>query len=198
MKEIVGVVLAGGLAQRMGGGDKCLLPIGGKPLLAHLLDRLLPQVEAAAINANGDPARFAAFGLPVLPDPIPDHPGPLAGLLAGMQWARAQHPEAKFLLSLPGDGPFPPRDLAMRLFALSDGGGPVCAETGGRLNPVVGLWPLALHDDLLAVLRQSDLRKVALWAERHGMRRLALPEAALFNINRPEDVAEAERLLMSA
>lgn len=195
MKHIVGVVLAGGLAQRMGGGDKCLLPIGGKPLLAHLLDRLLPQVEAVAINANGDPARFAAFGLPVLPDPIPDHPGPLAGLLAGMAWARARHPAAEFLLSLPGDGPFPPRDLAMRLLALSDGNAPVCAESDGRLNPVIGLWPLALHDDLRDTLLQSDLRKVALWAERHGMRRVDFPAPALFNINRPDDLAEVERLL---
>lgn len=195
MKHIVGVVLAGGLAQRMGGGDKCLLPIGGKPLLAHLLERLLPQVDAAAINANGRPERFAAYGLPVLPDPVADHPGPLAGLLAGMQWARGEHPAAQFLLSLPGDGPCLPRDIAARLLALSDGRAPVCAESGGRLNPVVGLWPVALHDDLRHTLLQSDLRKVALWAGRHGMRRLDIPAPALFNINRPEDIAEAERLL---
>ncbi len=197
MKQgIVGVVLAGGLAQRMGGGDKCLQLLAGRPLLAHLLDRLLPQVAAVAINANGDPARFQAFGLPVLPDGIAGNPGPLAGLLAGMEWAREQHPSARLLLSLPGDGPFPPHDLVARLLAGGHGQQPVCAQSDGRLNPVVGLWPVSLYDDLRSTLMHSDMRKVALWAERHGLQRVDFPAPALFNINRPEDIAEAERLFV--
>ncbi|MEM6676604.1 MAG: molybdenum cofactor guanylyltransferase MobA [Pseudomonadota bacterium] len=202
MMRIAGVILAGGLARRMGGGDKALLPVAGQPLLGHVIARLRPQVSALALNANGDAARFAAFGLPVLADTVPDFAGPLAGVLAGMRWAAAQG--ASHVVSAAGDTPFFPDDLARRLAAAL---GPchriaVAAtqdpERGLSEHPTFGLWPVDLADDLEAALR-ADMRKVIVWASRHGCARAVFDEAGaypFFNVNTPEDLAEAERLAL--
>lgn len=194
-----GLVLAGGQARRMGGGDKCLLPLAGRPLLAHILERLAPQVARVAVNANGDPARFAAFGLPVLPDTLPGLPGPLAGVLAGLEWALAEAPALRWMLSVPGDGPFLPADLLARLAAaVARGAGMAVAASNGRANPVVALWPVAEAPALRRALRDEGLRRAGDWSRRRHVATVdwpAEPLDPLFNANSPEDLAEAERLL---
>jgi molybdopterin-guanine dinucleotide biosynthesis protein A len=191
----LGVVLAGGLARRMGGGDKTLLPLQGRPMLAHLLERLAPQVAALALSANGDPARFASVapGLPVLPDTIPGHPGPLAGILAGMDHAAALGLD--WVLSVPGDTPLIPPDLAVRLHAAR---APVaCAASQGRAHPPVAVWSVALRDDLRAAIAAGE-GKVSRWAARHGCARVEWPSDPFLNVNTPEDlVALADSLASS-
>ncbi|HMK80352.1 MAG TPA: molybdenum cofactor guanylyltransferase MobA, partial [Xanthobacteraceae bacterium] len=148
--ETFGLVLAGGLARRMGGGDKALIRIGDETILARTLARLAPQVEGVVLNANGDPARFASFGLPVVADSVPDFAGPLAGILAGLDWVAANCPQTKWIVSVPGDCPFLPHDLVARLDAArrAEGKPLACAHSGAWRHPVVGLWPVALRDDL--------------------------------------------------
>ena len=179
----LGVILAGGLATRMGGGDKGLLQLGGQSLLAHVIDRLAPQVAGLALNANGDPARFADLGLPVLPDSIAGYAGPLAGVLAGLDWAAGQG--ADCIVTAAADTPFFPRDLVDRLMLAAKGQahplvlattpriGDAALKSGGgrRVNrhPTFGLWPVALRDDLRAALTDG-LRKVVLWTDRHDGR----------------------------
>ncbi|GBD44751.1 Molybdenum cofactor guanylyltransferase [bacterium HR40] len=200
---VVGVILAGGLARRMGGGDKCLLPLGERPLLWHVIERARPQVAALALNANGDPARFASFGLPVVADGIEGFAGPLAGVLAGMDWALAQVPEADWLVTFASDTPFFPLDLVARLRAAVDANRAelACASSGGRRHPVFGLWPLALRDALERAMREEGIRKIDLFTADH---RLAIvdwpvePFDPFFNVNRPEDLDEARRLLARA
>ncbi len=191
---IVGVVLAGGLATRLGGGDTGLLPLAGRPILAHVVERLGPQVDRLILTANGDPARFAAFGLPVVADSVAGHPGPLAGILAGMERAAAEGATA--IVTAAGDTPFLPRDLAARLAAA---GSPVAiavtpSAAGRRHHPVFGLWPVGLRDDLRAALL-AGTRRVADWARRHGAVEVTFPdEAAFFNVNRPGDLDRARAL----
>jgi len=196
--KIAGVLLAGGQSQRMGGGDKCLRLLAGRPILAHIIERVRPQVTALVLNANGDPARFAAFGLPVVADDISGFAGPLAGVLAGLDWAAANVPGATHVASFATDAPFLPRDLvaafreAMRagLYDLA------CAGSDGRAHPVFGLWPLGLRDDLRAALL-SGVRKVDQWTAGYRLVEVEFPAAPVdpfFNTNRPEDLAEAERL----
>ena len=187
------VILAGGRASRMGGGDKVLLMLDGKPLLAHLLDRLRPQAGPIAISANGDPARFAAFGLPVLPDPVADQPGPLAGILAGMDWAAGLGAPA--VISAAGDTPFPPRDLVANLRAAGDLALAADRDAGGelRLHPTFGLWPVSLRDELRAAL-QAGQRRIRRFAADHGYASALFGGSdPFFNINRPEDLAMAAR-----
>ncbi len=194
---IHGVILAGGRATRMGGGDKGMREVAGRRLLDHVIARLGPQVGAMALNANGDPVRFADFGLPVLPDSLPDWPGPLAGVLAGMDWAAAQGADA--VVSVAADTPFFPRDLVARLQAAAGPSGLALAATreGSKLwrHPTFGLWPVGLRDDLRAAL-EGGLRKVVFWTDQHGT---GLAEFAtepfdpFFNINTPEDIDTAER-----
>jgi molybdopterin-guanine dinucleotide biosynthesis protein A len=192
-------VLAGGLARRMGGGDKPLRTLLGRPLLDHLLDRLRPQVDAVILNANGDPLRFASYGLPVVPDDLPDHPGPLAGILAALDWAAACRPDLHWLVSVPGDSPMIPGDLVARLHKarLAAGTPLACARSAGQTHPPIGLWPMALRSDLRAALAGGE-RKIDRWTARHGCATAdwpAEPFDPFFNANAPEDLAEAERLL---
>jgi molybdopterin-guanine dinucleotide biosynthesis protein A len=196
---IAGVILAGGQATRMGGGDKGLRIVGGQTLMAHVLDRLRPQVGALVLNANGDPARFDALGLPVVADSLPDWPGPLAGVLAGMDWAATQGADA--VVSVAADTPFFPRDLVARLQAAAGPSGLALAGTreGGKLyrHPTFGLWPVSLRDDLRAAL-VGGLRKVVIWTDAHGAGTAEFatdPFDPFFNINTPDDIAEAERLV---
>ncbi len=194
----VGIVLAGGRSRRLGGGDKCLLPLAGRPILAHVIARARPQVAALALSANGDPARFAGFGLKVVADGIAGFAGPLAGVLAGLDWAAAEQPAATHLASFAGDAPFLPRDLVDRLgAALADGHEIACAASSGRLHPVFALWPVALRQALRQAVAVEGVRKVELWLRRFRLAVVEFPAAPLdpfFNVNRPEDLAEAERL----
>ena len=200
-ETLPGVILAGGRAQRMGGGDKGRLALGGQPILARVIDRLAPQVGAMALNANGDPARFADLGLPVLPDSVGGFVGPLAGILAGMDWAAGQG--ARAVVTVAADTPFLPRDLVARLARA--GQGPVIAATpdparGILRHPTFGLWPVALRDDLRAALA-GGTRKVTQWADAQGARAAVFPVTGVdpfFNINTPQDLARAEILLSGA
>lgn len=197
---IHGVILAGGLARRMGGGDKAMHPVAGRPLMDRVIERLRPQVTAIALNANGDPARFAALGLPVIPDSIADHPGPLAGVLAGMDWAAAQG--AAHILTVAADTPFFPTDLGARLAAIATPEAPIVLaatpdpKRGLARHPTFGLWPVALRDDLRAALHEG-VRKVVLWTDRHGSGMAEFPVTPFdpfFNVNTPDDMATAEQM----
>jgi molybdenum cofactor guanylyltransferase len=195
----VGVVLAGGLARRMGGGDKARIRIGGKTILERVLARLGPQCKSVILNANGDPARFADTGLPVVPDSVPDFAGPLAGILAGLDWAAAHAPEVADIVTAPGDCPFLPDDLVMRLAAARRTADVplACARSGDWRHPVLGLWPVALRDDLRRALVEEKLHKIEAWTARHGVAIAdwpATPIDPFFNVNTPQDAAEAERL----
>lgn len=200
MQQPLGVILAGGQATRMGGGDKGLLMLGGKPILTHVLDRLTPQVGAVALNANGDAARFAHLGMPVLPDSVDGFVGPLAGVLAGLDWAATEGADA--IVTVAADTPFFPCDLVPHLLHAAEAmAHPLALATTpdpkrGRVRqPIFGLWPVALRDDLRAQLNDG-LRKVVLWADRHGGQVADFPdEAAFFNVNTPDDLAQAEAML---
>lgn len=197
--KIAGVLLAGGQSQRMGGGDKCLRLLAGKPILAHVIERVRPQVTALVLNANGDPERFAAFGLPVVADDIAGFAGPLAGVLAGLDWAAANLPGATHVASFATDAPFLPHDLVKALREeMREGAYELaCAASEGRAHPVFGLWPLSLRDDLREALGEG-LRKVDQWTSRYRLVEVEFPAAPVdpfFNANRPEDLAEAERLV---
>jgi molybdopterin-guanine dinucleotide biosynthesis protein A len=199
---VVGVLLAGGQARRMGGGDKNLRPLGGRPILARVIARTAPQVRALVLNANGDPQRFAAFGLPVAADLIAGFAGPLAGVLTGMAWARTHRPDCPWIATIATDTPFFPLDLVARLLAAVEveNAELACAASGGRAHPVFGLWPVGLEDQLRAAMEGEDIRKVDVWTARYRLAMVEFPTAPVdpfFNTNRPEDLAEAERLLRS-
>jgi molybdenum cofactor guanylyltransferase len=198
--QVAGVLLAGGQSRRMGGGDKTLRLLGGQPILAHVIERVRPQVTALALNANGDPGRFREFGLPVIADSIGGFAGPLAGILAGLDWAAEAVPQATHLASFATDAPFLPRDLVARLVASLEGERfeLACAASAGRAHPVFALWPVSLRAVLRHAIAREDIRKVDRFTERY---RLAMVEFAadrvdpFFNANRPEDLEMAERLL---
>ncbi len=210
--RIIGLLLAGGQSRRMfatpGGGpasgDKGLLPLGGQSMLAHVAQRLAPQVGRLVLNTNSDPDRFAALGLPVVADTIQGFAGPLAGILAGMRWSQQNAPEATHLASVSTDAPFLPSDLVARLWAAAAGRPTAIpiARSGGELHPVIGLWPVALADDLEAAL-DAGVRKVLRWTDRHGTLPVDFemmtiggePVDPFFNANTPEELAEARRLL---
>ena len=195
----LGLVLAGGLARRMGGGDKALLRIGGATILERVLERLSPQCAAIVLNANGDPARFAFTRLPVVADDVPDFAGPLAGVLAGLDWAAAHAPETEWIVSVPGDCPFLPRDLVARLHGarLARATPLACARSGEWRHPVVGLWPVALRDDLRRALVEEHLHKIEVWTARHGVAIAEWPDSPVdpfFNVNTPDDAARADHI----
>jgi molybdopterin-guanine dinucleotide biosynthesis protein A len=198
-----GLILAGGQARRMGGGDKALIEIGGRTILARVLDTLRPQTSGLALNANGDPARFAPFGLPVLPDDMEDFAGPLAGILAGLDHLAKTLPQIEWMVSVPGDCPFLPRDLVARLHDVREREGKplACAKSGDWRHPVVGLWPVSLREDLRKALREENLRKIEVWTARHGIAIAEWPDTPVdpfFNVNTPEDRARAEGIATRA
>lgn len=200
---VAGVLLAGGRSRRFGGGDKCLRAFGGGTLLGEAIARLGPQVSPLVISANGDPARFARFGLPVVADGSCDFSGPLAGILAGMEWAAAHAPASRWVVSVPGDTPFIPHDLVARLHASVGGGAAdaACVASGGRLHPVIGLWAVALAPALRRAMHSEGLRRAGVWAERCRLAVVEYPAEPVdpfFNINRPEDLRRAERLVVPA
>jgi molybdopterin-guanine dinucleotide biosynthesis protein A len=195
----IGLVLAGGLARRMGGGDKPLTRIGGTTILSRVIERLTPQCQQLILNANGDPSRFAATGLPVIADDVPDFAGPLAGILAGLDWAAAHAADVATVASVPGDCPFLPRVVVARLHqARAASGTPLaCARSGEWRHPVVALWPVALRGDLRRALTQDGLRKIEVWTARHGVALADWPVEPVdpfFNVNTPDDAAAAGRL----
>ncbi|NVO57913.1 molybdenum cofactor guanylyltransferase MobA [Rhodobacteraceae bacterium B1Z28] len=214
MKQPLGVILAGGLATRMGGGDKGLLQLGGQNLLSHVIQRLGVQVDAMALNANGDPARFADLGLPVIPDTIEGFAGPLAGVLAGLDWAAEQGGDC--IVTAAADTPFFPHNLVERLVQAAAGqahplvlattprAGDEALKSGGgkkvNRHPTFGLWPVALRDDLRAALTDG-LRKVVLWTDQHGGREALFPADPFdpfFNVNTPDDLERAKKMLEQA
>ncbi len=190
----VAVILAGGLARRMGGGDKCRQVVGGRTIIARTIATIGPQVRAIAVNANGDPARFADLGLPVLADSMPGHPGPLAGILAGLDWAAVGG--AAWMLSVPGDCPFLPSDVAARLHAACGDATFAVAASGGWTHPVVGLWPVGCRDELRAALLAGE-RKIDAFTARHRTARAEWPTETVdpfLNVNTPEDWAHADAM----
>jgi molybdopterin-guanine dinucleotide biosynthesis protein A len=197
---VVGVLLAGGQARRMGGGDKCLRQLGEASILEHVVARARAQVATLVLNANGDPDRFAAFGLPVVADVVEGFAGPLAGVLTGMEWARAQRPDCPWIATMATDTPFYPADLVARMLDAVEAAGAelACAASGGRAHPVFGLWRVRLADELRAAMIEEGIRKVDVWTARHRLVEVPFatdPIDPFFNTNRPEDLTEAERLL---
>jgi len=196
--HVVAVVLAGGQGRRMGFVDKPLMPLGDQTLLDHVISRLAPQCSAIALNANGNPDRFQSLQLPVIADSVDDHPGPLAGILAGLDWAALHQPQATHVISVPGDAPFIPRDLVAKLTqALGEGAELARAHSFGRRHPVVGLWPVSIRADLRDQLVNHDIRKIDLFTADYSMAEVefeGVPDP-FFNVNTPEDRTEAERIL---
>jgi molybdenum cofactor guanylyltransferase len=199
----LGLVLAGGLARRMGGGDKARIAIGGVSILDRVLATLSAQCTGLVINANGDPDRFADTEVPVVPDNVPGHPGPLAGILAGLDWLKEQDNGVEWIVSVPGDCPFLPDDLVEKLHIarrkMGAGVPLACARSGEWRHPVVGLWPLALRADLRKALVDEDLRKIEVWTARHGVAIAEWPVEPIdpfFNVNTPEDAERASRIAL--
>ncbi|GJD80026.1 molybdenum cofactor guanylyltransferase MobA [Methylobacterium gregans] len=193
---VLGLILAGGRARRMGGGDKPLLDLGGRTLLARAAERLAAQCGAGlALSANGDPARFVGFPGPVLPDTLPGQPGPLAGILAGLEHAASLGVAA--IVSVSGDAPFLPEDLVARLVAVRPEAGIALAASGERRHYTIALWPAALRDDLRLYLESGE-RRVGGFIARHPAEAASwsvAPVDPFLNINTPEDLAAAEAML---
>jgi molybdopterin-guanine dinucleotide biosynthesis protein A len=199
--DVAGVLLAGGLAKRMGGGDKGLKRLGGRPILDRILERVRPQVTALLVNANGDPKRFQGYGLPVMADVVEGFAGPLAGVLTGLEWAAENAPKGtRYVASFATDAPFVPLDLVRRLRRAveEEGAEMACAKSGERTHPVFGLWPLQCAADLRRALVEEEMRKIDRWTARYRVVEVDFPTAPIdpfFNINDPGNLVEAERLL---
>jgi molybdenum cofactor guanylyltransferase len=201
---VIGIVLAGGKSSRMGGGDKALVPLGGRPLLAYVIERLAPQVTEIVLNANDDPGRFGEFGLPLVADRLDGQLGPLAGIHAGLAWTEANRPESRFVITVAADTPFFPADLVSRLCAATDKANStiVVARSESGVHPVFGLWPVSLAPHLEDSLNRGA-RKALDFVTAHQAKEVRFPPVDVggkavdpfFNINRPEDLAEAEALL---
>lgn len=197
----VGAILVGGLARRLGGGDKTLRQVGGHTILARLIERLRPAVTQLIINANDHPVRFAAYGLPIVPDTLPDHQGPLAGVLAALDWTAASEPSVAWVVTAPGDAPFLPRDLVTRLHdaCRREDAQLACAGSLGRAHPVAALWQVSIRDELRRALREG-IRRIDRFTEpyeRAVVEWNGRPVDPFFNVNTPEDLAEADRLVQS-
>ncbi len=199
MTEATGVLLAGGLGRRMGGGgDKPLKVLAGRPLLDHAIARARPQVSQLVLNVNGDAARFAEYGLSVAPDPVQGFVGPLAGVLAGLEWTKANAPRAEWMASFATDAPFIPEDLVARLLEAvrRDTADIGCAMSGGRTHPVFALWPVRLAEALRQAVVEEEMRKIDRWTGRFRVAYAEWPSAPFdpfFNVNTPEELAAAER-----
>jgi len=195
----LGVLLAGGLARRMGGGDKPMRSVGGRTLLARAIARLMPQCDGLILNANGDPARFASFGLTVVPDTVKDFAGPMAGILAALEWTAAHKPDIEWIVSAPADSPFLPRDLVVRLqhARVTQQAELAVAASGRQTHHVTGLWNVAMRGEMRQALVADDLRQVSRWTARYKAAVVEWPVAPLdpfFNVNTDDDLAAAERL----
>lgn len=202
-REVVGVLLAGGLSRRMGGDDKMLRRVGARTILERVIDRLAPQVGTLVLNANGDPERFASYGLPVAADSLEGHAGPLAGVLTGMEWAATHSPRSQWIVTVPTDAPFLPENLVARFLAAVEEAGAemACAASGGRAHPVCGLWPVYMAAGLRRSMIEEEIRKVDRWTKRYRLVQVDWPVEPVdpfFNANTPDDLAEAERLLSAA
>jgi molybdopterin-guanine dinucleotide biosynthesis protein A len=200
---VCGIILAGGLARRMGGGDKPLKEIAGKPILTHVIARLQPQCGRLMLNANGDAARFASFGLPVVADDVPDFAGPLAGILAGLDWAAANAGDVECAVSVAADTPFIPRDLVRRLQAarLAESCDIAVAASGRRTHPVIALWPVALRAALRRALVEEGERKIDRFTARYEVAEVGWPDQPydpFFNVNEAADIEAAEAIAASA
>jgi molybdopterin-guanine dinucleotide biosynthesis protein A len=198
-RDVVGVLLAGGQSRRMGGGDKCLRPLAGETILARIVARVTPQVGRLILNANGAPERFADYRLHVVPDAVLGYVGPLAGVLTGLEWASVHAPVAEFVASFATDAPFLPVDLVQRLIdaVADDKADLACAASDGQSHPVFGLWPVKLRHELRRAIAEEGIRKVDEWTGRYRLATVAFearPLDPFFNANRPEDLAEAERM----
>jgi molybdopterin-guanine dinucleotide biosynthesis protein A len=198
----VGAILAGGLARRMGGGDKSLRTIGGRTALDRIIERLTPQVRRVILNANADPRRFDAFHLPVVADGLPDNPGPLAGVLAALDWAAVADPSLTWVLTLPGDAPFIPRDLVSRLHAARqiNDATLACATSDNRTHPVIALWPVSIRDEVRHAVADQGIRKMEDFTQRYRRATVDWPVTPVdpfFNVNTPDELAEANRLVAS-
>ena len=198
--RVAGVLLAGGLSRRMGGGDKCLRALGGRTLLERVIERARPQVSALVLNVNGDPARFTSYGLPVTADAVKGFAGPLAGVLTGLEWAARNAPECEWVASFATDAPFLPTDMVQRMAdaLAAERAEMACAASGGRAHPVFGLWPVSLADALRRALVAEEIRKVDVWTARYRLIEVEFPAEPIdpfFNMNRPEDLKAAERFL---
>ena len=198
--DVAGTVLAGGLARRMGGGDKGMLHLGDRSLLDHVVARLRPQVRMVALNVNDDASRYDSSMFSLAPDMLPGHPGPLAGVLAGLDWTFANVPGLHWIVTVPTDTPFLPVDLVERLFAAvtASGADMACAASAGRRHPVVGLWPVHLRNELRQALIREGVRKIDAWTGRYQVAEASFsddPVDPFFNINRPDDLATARTLL---
>ena len=195
----IGILLAGGLARRMGGGDKPLKKLGGIPLLAHAAAALGPQCRSLVLSANGDPKRFSQFGLPVVPDDLPNA-GPLGGVLAALDWIAVLCRDAAFAVSTPADSPFLPRDLVARLHAAREGGAAIaCASSGSTLHPAVTLWPVTLRGELRRALVEDNVRKAETFVRNYGPAIVDWPIEPydpFFNVNEPKDLQSAEAILL--
>lgn len=198
---MVGVILAGGLSRRMGGEAKALMPLGGRPMVAHVIDRIRPYVDDCVLNVNGHEAAFARFGLPLIADVVGDYAGPLAGLLSGMRWAADNQPDARWVVTAPCDTPFLPENYVSALAEeAADAATIVIAASGERDHFASGLWPIALADDLAAFLASGE-RRIQSWIGRNPNRIvtfLLIDDGRggldpFFNVNTPEDLAMAER-----
>ncbi|HEY0219381.1 MAG TPA: molybdenum cofactor guanylyltransferase MobA [Afipia sp.] len=194
-----GILLAGGLARRIGGGDKPLREIGGHSILSLVIARLAPQCDGLVLNANGDPARFRTFGLPVIADSVEGFAGPLAGILAGMDFAAANRPDAQWILTAAADTPFLPGDLVARLHSArrSANAQIAVAASDGRSHHVVALWSVKLREDLRRALNDENINRVGEWIVRYRLASVdwpVMPFDPFFNINTPQDMAEAERI----
>lgn len=195
----LGVILAGGLARRMGGGDKTMRAIAERPILDHVIERLAPQCASLILNANGDPSRFGLWGLPVVPDDVPDFAGPLAGVLAALDWTALHHPAIEWVVSVAADCPFLPRDLVARMQTdrAAMQAELAVAASGDQSHPVVGLWKVSLRDELRHALVVEECRKIDRWTARYRLVTTQWPVTPVdpfFNANTPDDVAEAEAL----
>lgn len=196
--SVAGLILAGGLARRMGGGQKALVELGGRPLIAHAIERLSPQVGDLALNVNADDPAYPCLGLPLAPDTVPGFAGPLAGVLAGMDWAAGLPEPPEWLLTAPTDAPFLPKDLLRRLLAAAGEADVAVAMSGGRTHPVVALWRLSLRPALHEALVERDIRKIDRFTGEHRTAHAEWdtgPGDPFFNVNTPHELAEAETLL---